>query len=157
MKKLESPEYRAEFEIIGTNLHDAGVRLLLTSRMIRNGIRWGSIENIGSKKISIRLGAKSKDEMQKHYITIKKNFIKWLDEDMEEAQRVSKKIANPTVRFTRLVYDKELYILPINLHSHAILTQQLRKGVGVFGGISSAIKELSLVNQGILEILKSRV
>ena len=137
----EDPAERGSFEIIGSNLHDEGVRLSLTNRMIRLGVRWGSVENVGSKKLLLRIGGKTKGELQGYYREIMDNFERWLHEDLEEKQRLSKRIANPGITVTTLTLDYDLFILPINLHSHALQCQQLRKGIDVFEDIAITFKE----------------
>lgn len=143
----ENPIERGSFEIIGSNLQDEGVRLSLTNRMIRMGVKWGSVENVGSKKLLVRLGGDSKGEIKKFHRVIKDNFERWLKEDIEEKQRLRKRIANPGITVTAITLDSDLFILPINLHSHALQCQQLRKGIDVFEEISITFNEFLKSNQ----------
>jgi hypothetical protein len=149
------PEFRGSFEIVGSNLVDGGVRLSLTNRMIRIGVQWGSVENIGTKKLVVKLGG-TKEEIIKHRKTIVNNFEKWLNEDIGERERLVKKIANPKIRFTKLVFDNDMFILPMNMHSHGLQCDQLRKGVDVYYELKEAMHDLRDINAQLLKELASR-
>src|SRR3989338_1013701 len=127
-QSTDQPPCKGHFEISGRNLTDQGVRPLITDKMIREGVKWGSIENIGSKTLIIKLGG-TKEEVYRQYNAIRSNFESWLNEGIDERERVRKRIANPGVSFTDFIEDEQLYVLPINLHSHGLIGQQLSKGV----------------------------
>jgi hypothetical protein len=148
-----TPLKKASFEIVGTNVADIGARLTLTNRLIREGVEWCSIENIGTKKIVVML-AGGKEDIERYREIIKKNFEKWLIEDIDEEERVQKKIGNPGIRYTELVYDDGLSILSIDRHTHALQCQQLRKGVNVFTDLNTTFKEFSEVNKKSSEVNK---
>jgi len=152
--KYISPPKKASFEIIGTNVADIGARLTLTDRLIREGVEWGSVENIGNKKIVLKLGG-TKEEIEGYRKLIKEKFGAWMVEDIDEEERIRKKIANPGIHYTALTYDDSLLVLPIDKHAHAIECQQLRKGVNVFENIHGTLKELSQINEKLIETIEN--
>lgn len=153
---------KARFEIIGHNVADIGARLTLTNRLIRGGVEWGSVENIGNNTILVKLGG-TKEEIERYKKLIEEKFEEWLIEDIDEEERVKKRIGNPGIHYTSLIYDNGLLILPIDRHTHALQCQQLRKGINVFEEINITFKELRGINEdlnktqkALLKILEKR-
>ena len=148
---------KASFEIIGSEnsrLADEGIRLTLTDKMIREGIVYASVENIGSKRLIIKLGGSSRDELEGFRKLIEDNFESWMSEGRMGGERLKRILGNPGLTYTENVYDDELFVLPVGLHSHGLQCEQLRKGVDVFEDIAETNKGLRDANQGLVEEMR---